>query len=133
METWTVQTSSDTRWTVVGLRGELDLHSVRRLREPLLALVEAHGPWLAFDLSELRFIDTTGVGLLVRLVHYVRGSGGDLALIGPTGQVLRILRWTNLARLFPVFDSVADALADTRPPDERHRHRGRSATGYGPA
>lgn len=109
METWTAQPSSPTRWWVLGLRGELDLHAVRRLREPLRTQIEARGPWLAIDLSEVRFIDTTGVGLLVRLVHTLRQRDGDLALIAPGGQVLRILRWTNLTRLFRVLDT-ADAL-----------------------
>ncbi|WP_055479160.1 STAS domain-containing protein [Sphaerimonospora mesophila] len=112
METWTVNTPDHTRWAVMGLRGELDLHAAGELREPLLELVTARGPWLALDVSELYFIDTTGVGLLVRLMHNLREKQGDLALIGPRGQVLRILRWTNLTRLFPVFDSVADVLAD---------------------
>ncbi|MBB2741980.1 UNVERIFIED_ORG: anti-sigma B factor antagonist [Microbispora rosea subsp. rosea] len=112
METWTAQPPAPTRWWVLGLRGELDLHAVRHLREPLLTQIEAHGPWLAIDLSEVRFIDTTGVGLLVRLVHNLRDRNGDLALIAPAGQVLRILRWTNLTRLFRVLDT-ADALDDS--------------------
>ncbi|GGO17511.1 hypothetical protein GCM10010116_35440 [Microbispora rosea subsp. aerata] len=111
METWTAQPPSPTRWWVLGLRGELDLHAVRHLREPLLTQIETRGPWLALDLSEVRFIDTTGVGLLVRLLHRVRDRNGDLALIAPGGQVLRILRWTNLTRLFRVLDT-ADALDD---------------------
>ncbi|WP_405088349.1 STAS domain-containing protein [Microbispora sp. NBC_01389] len=111
METWTAPSPAPTRWWVLGMRGELDLHAVRHLHEPLRGLIEARGPWLALDLSEVRFIDTTGVGLLVRLAHHLRGREGDLALIAPRGQVLRILRWTNLTRLFRVLDT-ADALAD---------------------
>ncbi|MEV7807066.1 STAS domain-containing protein [Microbispora sp. NPDC088329] len=111
METWTAQPPPPTRWWVLGLRGELDLHAVRRLHEPLRAQIEARGPWLALDLSEVRFIDTTGVGLLVRLLHNLRDRNGDLALIAPGGQVLHILRWTNLTRLFRVLDT-ADALSD---------------------
>lgn len=113
METWTIQTPDQTRWAVLGLRGELDLHAASELREPLRELISTRGPWLALDLSELNFIDTTGVGLLVRLVHNLREKKGDLALIAPRGQVLRILRWTNLTRVFPMYDSVAEMLADS--------------------
>jgi anti-sigma B factor antagonist len=97
---------------VLALRGELDLYVVRRLREPLVRLIEAHGPWVAVDLGEVWFIDTTGVGLLVRLVHTLRDRDGELALVAPRGQVRRILRWTNLTSLFPVFDSLSDMLRD---------------------
>ncbi|WP_036325584.1 STAS domain-containing protein [Microbispora sp. ATCC PTA-5024] len=112
METWTIRIPAHSRWAVLAVHGELDIHAVRRLREPLIGLIESHGPWLVLDLSEVGFIDTTAVGLLVRLVHHLRDRNGDLALVAPRGQVLRILRWTNLTCLFPVFDSLSDVLAD---------------------
>ncbi|MBP2706475.1 STAS domain-containing protein [Microbispora sp. RL4-1S] len=112
METWTIKTPDDTRWAVIALSGEFDLYAVRRLREPITTLIEDNGPWIALDLSQVWFIDTTAVGMLVRLVHHLRAGDGDLALVAPRGQVRRILRWTNLTCLFPVFDSLSDMLGD---------------------
>jgi len=105
--TWTIHTPGSTQWTVLSLRGELDLYAVDELRRPVLTAIAAHGPWLAVDLTAVNFIDTTGLGMLVRLLNKLREKNGDLALIGPRGQVKRILQWTNLNRLFPVFDSAA--------------------------
>lgn len=91
-------------WTVVTLDGEVDLDSVGRLRQ-------IRGEQLIIDLSGVRFIDTTGLGFFVRLLERVRRREGSLVLVALTGQPLRAFSRTNLMRLFPVHDSVVEALA----------------------
>ncbi|GAA4040733.1 anti-sigma B factor antagonist [Nonomuraea soli] len=97
--------------TVVALEGEVDLDSVDRLRERLDGIVAIDGPCLIVDLTGVRFIDTTGLGMFVRFLDGVRRRGGSLALVAPRGQPLRVFSRTNLARLFPIYDSVSDAVA----------------------
>ncbi|WP_052424205.1 STAS domain-containing protein [Nonomuraea candida] len=66
------------------------------------------------DLPEdgLTFIDTTGLGVLVRLlVASLRDRNGTMSPVAPDGPVLRRLRRTNLVRVFPVYDTLAQALA----------------------
>jgi len=96
---------------VVSLAGEVDADNVVKVRSGLNEAVEAYGPRLVVDLSGLTFIDTTGLGVLVRLLAQVRDRDGSMALVAPDGQVLRRLRRTNLAPLFPIYDTLSQALA----------------------
>ncbi|MEU0571806.1 STAS domain-containing protein [Nonomuraea sp. NPDC005983] len=95
---------------VVSLAGEVDVDNVSKVRKCLDEAVEDHGPRLVVDLSALTFIDTTGLGVLVRLLANLRDRDGTMALVAPDGQVLRRLRRTNLAPLFPIYDTLAQAL-----------------------
>ncbi|MFI7612972.1 anti-sigma factor antagonist [Nonomuraea terrae] len=96
---------------VVSLAGEIDVDNVSDVRKCLDEAVETHGPRLVVDLTGLTFIDTTGLGVLVRLLATLRDRNGSMALVAPDGQVLRRLRRTNLAPLFPIYDTLSQALA----------------------
>ncbi|MEV0390878.1 STAS domain-containing protein [Nonomuraea sp. NPDC050643] len=95
---------------VVSLAGEMDVDNVAQVRKCLDEAVQMPKPRLVVDLTALTFIDTTGLGVLVRLLATLRDRDGSMALVAPDGQVLRRLRRTNLAPLFPIYDTLAQAL-----------------------
>jgi anti-sigma B factor antagonist len=95
---------------VVTLAGEVDVDNASRVRRCLGEAVEIHGPRLVVDLTALTFIDTTGLGVLVRQLAELRERDGTMALVAPDGQVLRRLRRTNLAPLFPIYETLSQAL-----------------------
>ncbi|MEV4798939.1 STAS domain-containing protein [Nonomuraea sp. NPDC049421] len=96
---------------VVRLAGEMDVDNVSQVRKCLDEAVAAHDSTLVVDLTALTFIDTTGLGVLVRLLASLRERDRTMALVAPDGQVLRRLRRTNLAPLFPIYDTLPEALA----------------------
>jgi N-acetylglucosaminyldiphosphoundecaprenol N-acetyl-beta-D-mannosaminyltransferase len=57
------------------------------------------------DMSHVQFIDSTGVGLLIRLQKKIRADGRQLVLIAPTAMVRRAL---ELMRLQDFFDTASD-------------------------
>lgn len=95
---------------VVSLTGEMDLDNVSQVRRCLDEAVATPEPRLVVDLSGLTFIDTTGLGVLVRMLASLRDRNGTMALVAQDGQVLRRLRRTNLAPLFPIYDTLSAAL-----------------------
>ncbi|MEU8107888.1 STAS domain-containing protein [Nonomuraea muscovyensis] len=96
---------------VVSIAGEVDADNAAKVRRCLDEAAATHGSRLVVDLSDLRFIDTTGLGVLVRLRAELSEREGTMALVAPDGQVLRRLRRTNLAPLFPIYDTLSQALA----------------------
>jgi len=93
---------------VVTLRGELDLADAPSVAEHLSAAVAAYGRVIV-DLEGLEYIDSSGLGVLVRILKLARGSGGDLPLAGPQGVVRKVLTATGLMGVFSVYPSVAEA------------------------
>ena len=87
--------------TTLRIRGQLDALSVAELRPLLDQVVEQGRRDVTVDLSELRLVDSSGVGALVSLYKRVRGAGGEVKFIGVTAQPLVIFR---LLRLDVVFE-----------------------------
>ena len=96
--------------TVLEISGELDIYTAQRLRAALVDHTEADGHRLVLDLSELTFIDSSGLGVLVGAFKQARLKGGALVLAGPRGQLLKILNVTGLDKVFPVRPDLAGAL-----------------------
>jgi anti-sigma B factor antagonist len=68
------------------------------------------GPWLVLDLAGIEFIDSSGLGLLVRLLARARNDGGDVKLCAPSRKIADALRVTRLSTVFDVHDTDAIAV-----------------------
>ena len=95
---------------VVALCGELDLADTPALASHLIAAVAACGPSIIVDLAALDFIDSCGIGVLVRVLKWTRESGGDMPLAAPQQRVRRALSVTGLIDVFSIHRSVEQAV-----------------------
>ena len=79
--------------TGLRLSGELDLAAARRLREAL-SLDEQEGE-LRLDLSELVFVDSSGVSTILAHARS-RNGNGPLVLVNPSASVARVFELVHL-------------------------------------
>jgi anti-sigma B factor antagonist len=61
----------------------------------------------------VEFLDSTGLGVLVGGLKRVRSHNGTLRLVCTQEKILKVFRITGLTKVFPIFGSLAEALADT--------------------
>jgi anti-sigma B factor antagonist len=95
---------------VVSLAGELDLYNAQQVRDALLECC-AEGPSrLVVDLSGVKFIDSTALGVLIEARTKLPNTRGFL-LAAPGMEAKRALEISGLDRHFTVHDSLDDALA----------------------
>jgi anti-sigma B factor antagonist len=88
--------------TLLRLGGELDALSCPELR-PVVDMLAGGGKCVVtVDLSELRLIDSSGVGVLVSLYKRVRANGGDVRFEGVTAQPLVIFKLLRLDQVFAI-------------------------------
>jgi anti-anti-sigma factor len=97
---------------VVVLAGEVDATNSDELYGVLDSVVTQQPRLLVVDMSELSFMDSTGLRMLLRSSRALDQQGGVLALAAPQISVARVLQLTRADQLIPVYDSVADAIAD---------------------
>ena len=86
----------------VAVRGEIDIASSDQLRSALLGLNDQGARQVTVDLTDLDFIDSTGLGALIRVLKHYRERGGDLKLASPTRPVQKVLEITSLDKLFTI-------------------------------
>src|ERR1700693_2827692 len=65
---------------------------------------------VVLELEQVSFIDSSGLGGLVRMVSAARAKGGDVKLSGLQQHVRKTLEMTNLLSLFETYDSEAEAI-----------------------
>jgi anti-anti-sigma factor len=94
---------------VLTLAGELDLATAPVLQERLDAAMRGTAA-VVIDLSRLRFIDSSGLGMLVAAERQLRDSGGQLVLVRGPQAVHRPFELTGLDSHFEFCDSPSTAL-----------------------
>jgi len=96
--------------TVVVAEGELDAFVAPDLTAALFEVADA--PRLLADLTKVTFMDSTALGLLVRMVREAGERGAETRVVLPRGAGRRIFEITMLDQVLPVSSSRAEALAD---------------------
>lgn len=91
---------------VVTCRGELDLHSAPDLRERMLAAIEAGKTRLVIDLTEVSFIDSTVMTVLLQRRKELAARNGTLALVGLGDDLRTIFDIAGLDRAIPEYASI---------------------------
>lgn len=97
--------------TVVHLGGEIDVYTAPFVREKLDEQIHAGRADLIVDLSEVTFLDSTGLGVLVGRLKFARTRGGSLRLVGTSERVLRVFAITGLDKVFDIHPDLESALA----------------------
>jgi anti-sigma B factor antagonist len=98
---------------VLSLAGELDLYNAEEVRGALLDACAGEPDVLVVDLQEVRFIDSTALGVLIEARSRMADRSG-FRLAAPGLETRRALEVSGLDRHFVVHDTVADALEAAR-------------------
>lgn len=89
---------------LIAVQGELDLSNTPLFRDVLNNIESA--PLVILDLSELTFIDSTGIGAIAQFGKRIRDAGGALHVVAKHTAVRKVLSITSLDQHFPVVDSL---------------------------
>ncbi|HET7571144.1 MAG TPA: STAS domain-containing protein [Gaiellaceae bacterium] len=94
---------------VVRLAGELDLYNAEEVRAALLDCCSDAPERLVVDLEQVRFIDSTALGVLIEARSRMENRRG-FRLAAPGLETRRALEVSGLDRHFAVHETAADAL-----------------------
>jgi anti-sigma B factor antagonist len=100
----------DERTHVVAPRGEVDAVTAPQLGRRLLGLADEGKTRVVVDLSNVTFMDSTGIGVLLNALRQLRLRKGSLVLVCPTERVLRPFQITGLVDHLSIFGSREQAL-----------------------
>ncbi len=102
----------DTRTAVLQPSGRLNMVAAPALKSLIEDTVAAGTPRVVIDLTDVTFIDSSGLGALIAGLKATRRAGGDLRIAQVPEQVMTVLRLTNLDRVLRAHPTVADASRD---------------------
>lgn len=97
-------------FTVVAAIGELDGVGAPALRTKLSEVVDSGAGKVAVDLSDVAFIDSTGLGVLIQYHRLFAAEGGEMRVVVTQPHVRRVFGLTGLNEVLAVYDSLAAVL-----------------------
>lgn len=99
-----IEQTRDDRGVTLVLHGELDLSSAGELELLLTEIQGRHPGRLLLDLSDVEFMDSTGIALIIRAERAAQGNGNQFHLRGGSPQVRRLLALTGILDRFTFED-----------------------------
>lgn len=94
------------------LRGSLDIATSPTARAALIEAANEGKNDIIVDLSQVEFLDSTGLGALIGAHRRALEKGGRIRLVTPDGQIARLLHITGLVRVLAVYHTLEGALRD---------------------
>lgn len=97
---------------IARLAGEIDLRVTDDLRRRLEQELDRTRPRnLILNMSNVTFLDSSGLGVILGRYKRITAQGGSMALVGVSPAVRRVLEFSGLTRLSRFYDSEDQALA----------------------
>ncbi len=97
--------------TVVALLGELDASNVPQFKRHIAPVLEASSK-VVFDVGQLQFIDSSGLGAILSCLRQVNAAGGDLKLCGllpPVHAPFVLVRMHTILKIYNTKDEAVQA------------------------
>jgi len=95
---------------VIRVHGSADMNDADKMRQMLEDLSDRKTTPIVLDLSDMDFICSAGLGAIISAHLKSRDYKGQILLVSPQKSVRDLLETTRLTKLFPIFDSVPQAL-----------------------
>ena len=96
-------------WAIVALEGEIDITRAEELASLVDLRCEGHCPNTIIDLTNVSFMDSSGLGWLTRTQEHLRSESGEMRVVVGEGSVTRLFDLTGLLPVFSLNHSVDEA------------------------
>lgn len=89
--------------------GEIDVYASPSVKEAINGLIDKNFTNLIISLEEVRYIDSTGLGVLIGALKKIREKDGKVLIVCGNPQLKKIFNITGLVRIFSMYETMAEA------------------------
>ena len=94
---------------IVAVSGEMDMYNSHELKALIIRLFDGSGEPLILDLNALKYIDSSGVSVLIFVFTQAKKSQIPVWFANVRGTVRKVIELTSLLNFFPITNSLEDA------------------------
>lgn len=102
--------SIDEQTVLLKLTGEMDIYTAPRLKDKTTELIKGGASKLIIEMSELKYIDSIGLGTLVAILAHAKKNKGNLCLVSPSKPIRRLLEIVGIDKVLSSYSTLHDAL-----------------------
>ena len=96
--------------TILTVDGNLDAEGTQAMEDKVLALLEEGETCLLFDFSQLDYINSSGLRVLVLAYQRLKRASGKIAICGIKDYIQEVFEVSGYDKIFPLFPRRSDAL-----------------------
>jgi anti-sigma B factor antagonist len=96
---------------VVEVGGDVDMYSFRDLQIQVFAEIERKRPKILLDFTNVGYLDSSGVGCVIRILQQAKAGVSRVAICGLSGTPLKVLQLSHVLKLIDSYESRAAATA----------------------
>ena len=92
----------------IALTGELDHHRAKSYISAIKGKLEVYNPSVCImDFTEVTFMDSSGIAVVINTLRYMNGIDGRLMLTGISQQPMKVFRASGIDRLVDIKEAVS--------------------------
>jgi stage II sporulation protein AA (anti-sigma F factor antagonist) len=108
-----VKIKKEGRIMIISISGDLDQHNAEFVRRKIdYELIKYPIRYLIFNLSELEFMDSSGIGVILGRYKQIKNFNGKAAIVKASPQIRRIFELSGVFKIIPEFSSVNEAIGN---------------------
>ena len=98
-------------YMLCAIKGEIDLYNARQLKDKVSDVLEEEDDpkKLVLDIQEVKYIDSTGLGILIGIKRRLTENGGRLVLVLSEQRILQLFTITGLSNIFTIASDREEA------------------------
>lgn len=98
---------------IVSISGEIDHHISEQVREKIDMHIDNNSiKNIIFDFSDVNFMDSAGIGVIIGRYKKVAPLGGKVAVAKAKPQIKRILEVSGIGKISGLYDDLDEALSN---------------------
>lgn len=97
--------------TILAIDGNLDAEGTQVMEDKVVALLEGGESCLLFDFSNLDYINSSGLRVLVLAYQRLKKASGKVAICGIKDYIQEVFEVSGYDKIFPLFTTKSDALS----------------------
>ena len=105
------RTTQQGQVVVLELRGEIDMKTSVEVKSKLQELYKNKPQIIIIDMTEVKFMDSSGLATLVGALKWTRYNGSELRLAGLIQSVKSVFEICRLESVFDIYKNTSEALA----------------------
>ena len=96
--------------SIVEVQGEIDVYTSSWVKEAINEAIEKGHYFVIINLEKVRYIDSTGLGVLIGALKRAKEHKGGISLICTNPQIKKIFSITGLAKIFIIYKTEEEAI-----------------------
>lgn len=96
---------------VVSFAGRIIYDTEEVVKKELEKIIKSKAQKVVFNLADLTYINSSGLGLLINVLKQVRAQSGDIKLSNLRPELSELFRITSLNSVFEIFNEESEAIS----------------------